>query len=57
MIEEKDTVGISTGLAWIKPAVIFLFIEVSVRPGKGHLTLTGHLGDVMKDLVRRLFLT
>ncbi len=49
MIEEKDTVGISTGLAWTQAGGDILFIEVSVMPGKGHLTLTGHLGDVMKE--------
>ncbi len=49
MIEEKDTVGISTGLAWTQAGGDILFIEVSIMPGKGHLTLTGHLGDVMKE--------
>lgn len=49
MIEEKDTVGISTGLAWTQAGGDILFIEVVIMPGKGHLTLTGHLGDVMKE--------
>ncbi len=49
MIEEKDTIGISTGLAWTQAGGDILFIEVSIMPGKGHLTLTGHLGDVMKE--------
>jgi len=49
MIEEKDTVGISTGLAWTQAGGEILFIEVSIMPGKGTLTLTGHLGDVMKE--------
>jgi len=49
MIEEKDTVGISTGLAWTQAGGDILFIEVAIMPGKGHLTLTGHLGDVMKE--------
>ncbi|NTU72927.1 endopeptidase La [Candidatus Roizmanbacteria bacterium] len=49
MIEEKDTVGITTGLAWTQAGGDILFIEVSTMPGKGHLTLTGHLGDVMKE--------
>ena len=49
MIEEKDTVGISTGLAWTQAGGDILFIEVSIMPGKGGLTLTGHLGDVMKE--------
>lgn len=49
MIEEKDTIGISTGLAWTQAGGDILFIEVAVMPGKGHLVLTGHLGDVMKE--------
>lgn len=49
MIEEKDTVGISTGLAWTHAGGDILFIEVATMPGKGNLTLTGHLGEVMKE--------
>lgn len=49
MIEEKDTVGITTGLAWTQAGGDILFIEVAVMPGKGALTLTGHLGEVMKE--------
>ncbi len=49
MIEEKDTVGITTGLAWTQAGGDILFIEVAIMPGKGVLTLTGHLGDVMKE--------
>lgn len=49
VIEEKDTIGITTGLAWTQAGGDILFIEVSVMPGKGTLTLTGHLGDVMKE--------
>ena len=49
MIEEKDTIGISTGLAWTQAGGDILFIEVAIMPGKGNLTLTGHLGDVMKE--------
>lgn len=49
IIEEKDTIGISTGLAWTQAGGDILFIEVAIMPGKGHLTLTGHLGDVMKE--------
>ena len=49
MIEEKDTIGISTGLAWTQAGGDILFIEVAVMPGKGSLTLTGHLGEVMKE--------
>jgi ATP-dependent Lon protease len=49
MIEEKDTIGITTGLAWTQAGGDILFIEVAVMPGKGGLTLTGHLGEVMKE--------
>jgi ATP-dependent Lon protease len=49
MIEAKDTIGITTGLAWTQAGGDILFIEVAIMPGKGGLTLTGHLGDVMKE--------
>ncbi len=49
MIEDKDTIGIATGLAWTQAGGDILFIEVSTMPGKGNLTLTGQLGDVMKE--------
>jgi len=49
MIEAKDTVGITTGLAWTQAGGDILFIEVAIMPGKGGLTLTGHLGEVMKE--------
>ncbi len=55
MLEEKDTVGISTGLAWTQAGGDILFIEVALMPGKGNLTLTGHLGDVMKESCRAAF--
>ncbi len=47
--EKKDETGMSTGLAWTQAGGEILFIEVSVVPGKGHLILTGQLGDVMKE--------
>lgn len=49
MMEEKDAVGITTGLAWTQAGGDILFIEVAIMPGKGNLTLTGQLGDVMKE--------
>lgn len=49
MLEEKNTVGISTGLAWTQAGGDILFIEVAIMPGKGQLVLTGQLGDVMKE--------
>jgi ATP-dependent Lon protease len=47
--EEKDEVGMSTGLAWTEVGGELLQIEVSVVPGKGKLTVTGKLGDVMQE--------
>ena len=41
--------GIATGLAWTQVGGEILFIEVSLSRGKGNLTLTGNLGDVMKE--------
>ena len=49
MIEEHNTIGITTGLAWTHAGGDILFIEVATMPGKGTLTLTGNLGDVMKE--------
>lgn len=49
MIEDNNTVGITTGLAWTQAGGDILFIEVATMPGKGNLTLTGNLGDVMKE--------
>ncbi len=49
MVEDVDYIGISTGLAWTQSGGDILFIEVTTMPGKGVLTLTGNLGDVMKE--------
>src|SRR5512140_96926 len=46
---KKDEVGIATGLAWTATGGDVLFVEASVMKGKGRLTMTGHLGDVMKE--------
>ncbi len=43
--------GVATGLAWTAVGGDILFIEASRMPGKGKLTLTGQLGDVMKESV------
>ena len=43
--------GVATGLAWTPVGGDILFIEASKMPGKGKLTLTGQLGDVMKESV------
>lgn len=49
LAEKKDEVGMSTGLAWTEAGGDILFIEVALMPGRGGLTLTGQLGDVMKE--------
>ncbi|RZK75125.1 MAG: endopeptidase La [Pedobacter sp.] len=47
--EGNDVAGVVTGLAWTSVGGDILFIEASLSPGKGKLTLTGNLGDVMKE--------
>lgn len=46
---EKDEVGVATGLAWTESGGDIIYIEATMMKGKGGLTLTGHLGDVMKE--------
>jgi ATP-dependent Lon protease len=49
VVEEKDQIGLTTGLAWTEFGGELLTTEVSVMPGKGKLTVTGKLGDVMQE--------
>jgi ATP-dependent Lon protease len=49
MYEGNDVAGVVTGLAWTQVGGDILFIESSLSPGKGKLTMTGSLGDVMKE--------
>ncbi|MBS7564592.1 endopeptidase La [Mucilaginibacter sp. Bleaf8] len=49
LYEGNDVAGVVTGLAWTQVGGDILFIEASLSPGKGRLTLTGNLGDVMKE--------
>jgi ATP-dependent Lon protease len=46
---ELDEIGVVTGLAWTETGGDILYIEATTMRGKGSLTLTGHLGDVMKE--------
>jgi ATP-dependent Lon protease len=45
----NEVAGVVTGLAWTMAGGEILFVEVSLSRGKGELTLTGNLGDVMKE--------
>lgn len=47
--ENNEVAGVVTGLAWTQVGGDILYIESSLSPGKGTLTLTGNLGDVMKE--------
>jgi ATP-dependent Lon protease len=47
--EVKPRVGVAVGMAWTQSGGDVLTIETSLMPGKGKLTLTGRLGDVMKE--------
>ena len=51
-VNEDDEVGIVRGLAWTSVGGSTLQIEVNVMPGKGNLSLTGQMGDVMKESAR-----
>jgi len=46
---KQDQIGVATGLAWTAAGGEILFIEATIMPGRGGLTLTGQLGDVMKE--------
>jgi ATP-dependent Lon protease len=48
-IEKEDAIGLATGLAWTEIGGEVLSVETIVMPGKGKLTLTGQLGDVMQE--------
>ena len=47
--QEKDEVGIATGLAWTSVGGEILYVETATTRGKGGMMLTGQLGDVMKE--------
>ena len=47
--QEHHEIGVSTGLAWTSAGGEVLYVEASLSKGRGNLTLTGQLGDVMKE--------
>ena len=49
MYQGNDNAGVVTGLAWTSVGGVILFVESTLTRGKGKLTLTGQLGDVMKE--------
>ena len=55
LLEKKDRVGMATGMAVTPAGGEIIFVEALVTPGKGKLTLTGQLGDVMKESAKAAF--
>ncbi|MGG1635484.1 endopeptidase La [Paenibacillus sp. NRS-1760] len=55
LAESENQIGAVTGLAWTEVGGDTLVIEVTVMPGSGKLTLTGKLGDVMKESAQAAF--
>ncbi len=51
-VEAEDLVGVTTGLAWTEVGGELLSIEAVALPGKGKITITGKLGDVMRESVQ-----
>ncbi|MFC1673613.1 endopeptidase La, partial [Pseudomonadota bacterium] len=51
-LEDEDIVGITTGLAWTEVGGEILQIEAIMVPGKGRMTITGKLGDVMTESIQ-----
>ncbi|MDX2224099.1 MAG: endopeptidase La, partial [Rhodospirillaceae bacterium] len=51
-VEREDMIGMTTGLAWTEVGGEILSIEAVVMPGKGAITLTGQLGEVMKESIQ-----
>jgi ATP-dependent Lon protease len=47
--QEQHEIGVATGLAWTSAGGEVLYVEASLSKGRGNLTLTGQLGDVMKE--------
>ena len=48
-VDAEQKIGVATGLAWTEMGGEILATEVTIMPGKGHLLITGKLGDVMQE--------
>ncbi len=53
--EDQDHIGVTTGLAWTEVGGDILFIEAVDMPGKGKITQTGKLGEVMKESIETAY--
>ena len=51
--EKEHEIGVATGMAWTESGGDILSIEATIMPGKGKITLTGKLGDVMQESAYR----
>ena len=54
-MKATERIGLATGLAWTEVGGDVLEIETTVIPGKGGLTLTGQLGEVMQESAQAAF--
>lgn len=46
---KEDEIGVATGLAWTETGGDIIYVEATIMKGRGNLTLTGQLGDIMKE--------
>lgn len=53
--EEKDEIGMAMGMAWTEVGGVLLPIESAYMPGKGKLTITGQIGEIMQESARASF--
>ena len=51
-IQDSDEVGLATGVAWTENGGDVMEVEITLMPGKGGMTLTGQLGDVLQKSVQ-----
>ncbi|MCC6158575.1 MAG: endopeptidase La [Deltaproteobacteria bacterium] len=54
-LEDRDLIGLATGLAWTAAGGELLPVEVAIVPGKGKIVITGKLGDVMQESVQAAY--